>query len=149
MKKPVEHEGVYAVAMVKVEQARNVYEIFEASTIGTVTWTVEGEVALEELIWWKLRFECEATDVLLEDVLNRLESARVCHCENWWMIATRGGSRTAATSKMEHFVITANGFQPLTIITKSSILNAATVLDSPLATVSKIIVITFIKWLDN
>ena len=41
----------------------------------------------------------------------------------------RVGSRTAATSKIEIFVIIVNGFQPLTIITKSSILDAAAVLD--------------------
>ena len=41
----------------------------------------------------------------------------------------RGGFRTAATSKMEHFVILVNGFQPLTIITESSILDVAAVLD--------------------
>ena len=40
-----------------------------------------------------------------------------------------GGSRTTATSKMEHFVITVRDFQPLTIITKCSILDAAVVLD--------------------
>ena len=44
----------------------------------------------------------------------------------------RGGSRTAAISKMELFVIIVNGFQPLTIITKSSILDVAAVLDPPL-----------------
>ena len=44
---------------------------------------------------------------------------------------SRGGSRTAATSKMELFVIIVNGFQPLTIITKCSILDVATVLDPP------------------
>ena len=44
----------------------------------------------------------------------------------------RGGSRTAATSKMEHFVIIVNGFQSLTIITKRSILEVAAVLDPPL-----------------
>ena len=44
----------------------------------------------------------------------------------------RGGSRTAAASKMEHFVIIVNGWKPLTIITKSSILNVAAVLDPPL-----------------
>ena len=44
----------------------------------------------------------------------------------------RGGSRTAATSKMDHFVIIVNGWKPLIIITKSSILDVATVLDSPL-----------------
>ena len=44
----------------------------------------------------------------------------------------RGGSRTAATSKMEHFVIIVNGWKTLTIITKRSILDVATVLDPPL-----------------
>ena len=33
---------------------------------------------------------------------------------------------------MEHFVITGNGWKPLTIITKSSILDVAAVLDPPL-----------------
>ena len=45
---------------------------------------------------------------------------------------SRGGSRTAATSKMERFVIIVNGFKPLTIITKRSILDVAAVLDPPL-----------------
>ena len=48
------------------------------------------------------------------------------------IIATRGGSRTAAKSKMELFVILVNGFKPLTIITKYSILNVAALLDPPL-----------------
>ena len=47
---------------------------------------------------------------------------------------TRDGSRTAATSKMEHFVIIANGWKPLTIITKNSMLNDAAVPDPPLKT---------------
>ena len=47
-------------------------------------------------------------------------------------IVNRGGSRAAATSKMERFVIIVNGFQPLTIITKRSILDFAAVLDPPL-----------------
>ena len=42
------------------------------------------------------------------------------------------GSRTAATSKMELLVITVIGFQPLTIITKYSILDVAAILDPPL-----------------
>ena len=45
---------------------------------------------------------------------------------------SRGGSRTAATSKMERFVIIVNGWKPLTIITKHSIMDVATVLDPPL-----------------
>ena len=44
----------------------------------------------------------------------------------------RGGSRTVATSKVELFVIIVNGFQPLTVITKSSILDVQAVLDPPL-----------------
>ena len=47
-------------------------------------------------------------------------------------IDTKGGSRTAATSKTERFVIIVNGFQPLTIITKHSILDVAAALDPPL-----------------
>ena len=48
------------------------------------------------------------------------------------MDVCRGGPRTAATSKMEYFVIIVNGWKPLTIITKSSILNVAAALDPPL-----------------
>ena len=47
-------------------------------------------------------------------------------------IFCRGGSRTAVTSKVEHFVIIVKGFEPLTTITKSSILDVAAVLDPPL-----------------
>ena len=44
----------------------------------------------------------------------------------------RGGSRTAATSKMECFVITTISWKPLTVITKRSILDVAAVLDPSL-----------------
>ena len=44
----------------------------------------------------------------------------------------RGESRAVATSKMERFVTIVNGFQPLTIITKRSILDVAAALDPPL-----------------
>ena len=37
----------------------------------------------------------------------------------------RDGSRATATSKMEYFVIIVNDFQPLTIMTKRSILDVA------------------------
>ena len=48
---------------------------------------------------------------------------------------TRAGSRTAATSKMERFVIIVNGFKPLMAsIIKRSILDVAAVLDTPLFT---------------
>ena len=51
--------------------------------------------------------------------------------------ASRGGSRAAATSKMERFVIIVNGWKPLTIITKRSILDVAAALDPPLASSQK------------
>ena len=44
----------------------------------------------------------------------------------------RKGFRTAAASKMELFVIIVNGWKPLTIITKSSRLDVAAVLNMPL-----------------
>ena len=44
----------------------------------------------------------------------------------------RGGSRAAATFKMERFMIIVNGWKPLTIITKHSILDVAAALDLPL-----------------
>ena len=44
---------------------------------------------------------------------------------------SRGGSRAAATSKMERFMIIVNGFQPLIIITNRSILDVVAALDPP------------------
>ena len=44
----------------------------------------------------------------------------------------RGESRTAATSKMECFVIIVNDKKPLSIITKRSVLDVVAVLDPPL-----------------
>ena len=57
------------------------------------------------------------------------------------IIRYKWGSRTAATSKMERFAIIVNGFQPLTIITKRSILDVAAVLDPPLR---KIVILSFL-----
>ena len=44
----------------------------------------------------------------------------------------KGGPRTAAASKMKCLMIIVNRFQPLTIITKHSILDVEAVLDPPL-----------------
>ena len=49
---------------------------------------------------------------------------------------SRGRSRTAATSKMQLFVTIVSSYQPLTIITKCSILDVAAVLDLPLITLN-------------
>ena len=54
-------------------------------------------------------------------------------------IVIRGRSRAAVTSKMERFVIIVNGFQPLTMITKRSILDVAAVLDPPLITRNQLV----------
>ena len=53
-------------------------------------------------------------------------------------VSLRGRSRTAATSKVELFVIIVNGFQSLTIITKRSTLDVAAVLDPLLIFIQKI-----------
>ena len=56
----------------------------------------------------------------------------------------RGGSGTAATSKMEHFVIIVGGWKPLTIITKHSILDVPTGLDPPLIMAEQWKVLNFV-----
>ena len=48
-----------------------------------------------------------------------------------YFIIIRGGSRTAATSKMERFLIIVKGWKSLTIITERSILDVAAVQDPP------------------
>ena len=58
----------------------------------------------------------------------------------------RGGSRAAATSKMERFVIIVNGFQPLTIITKRSILDVAAALDLPLTIMTDLPAAEGLSW---
>ena len=55
---------------------------------------------------------------------------------SWRLTQSRGGSRAAATSKMECFAIIVNGWKPLTIITKSSILDVAAVLDPLLQSIA-------------
>ena len=60
------------------------------------------------------------------------------------LLIARGGSRTSATSKMEHFMIIVNGFKPLTITTKSTILDVAAVLDPPLIVSPKSPILTTI-----
>ena len=52
-----------------------------------------------------------------------------CVMDRLQILLLRCGSRAAATSKIEHFVIIVNGFQSLTIITKHSILDFAAALD--------------------
>ena len=60
----------------------------------------------------------------------RREKSQECLQQSHLVI--RGGSRTAATSKMELFAIIVNGFQRLTIMTKCFIVDVEAVLDPPL-----------------
>ena len=53
------------------------------------------------------------------------------------LVVSRGGSRTGATSKMERFVMIVNGFQPLTIMTKRSVLDVAAVPDPTLKPIKR------------
>ena len=53
-----------------------------------------------------------------------------------YCIIIRSGSRTAATTKMELFVIIVNDWKPLTIIRKCSIFDVAAGLDPPLIIIS-------------
>ena len=67
--------------------------------------------------------------VLLYFVFKLYFFHHICLCVT---MNPRGGSRAAATSKMECFVTTVNNFQTLTIFTKHSILDVAAALDPPL-----------------
>ena len=58
-------------------------------------------------------------------------------------IIFRGGSRAARTFKMEWFVITVNGWKPLTIMVKHSILDVAAALDPPLILRQRVMMIIF------
>ena len=56
-------------------------------------------------------------------------------------IKRRGGSRTAATFKMERFLIIVNDFQLITIVTKRSILDVAAVLDPALKSITTLLIL--------
>ena len=55
----------------------------------------------------------------------------------WKFLVYIAKKKTAATSKMERFVMKANGWKPITVITKRSILEVAAVLDPSLAGVKE------------
>ena len=76
--------------------------------------------------------------VLLPIALYFFSSFFYSHYISLRLLGPRGGSRTAGTSKVEHFVIIFNGWTRLTIISKSSILDVAAALDQPLAADFKI-----------
>ena len=87
--------------------------------------------------WFFVTFYCILSYCCFSLILTFWYNLFNCYCEAFVTRVTirggsRGGSRAAATSKMECFVILFNGFQPLTIIAKHSILNVAAALDLPL-----------------
>ena len=79
-------------------------------------------------IWWNYGIFCSAS------LSENNPQIRESH-ENIYPI--RDGSRTVAVSKVERFVIKVNDLQPLTIITRHSILDVAAVLDPPLPITEK------------
>ena len=89
------------------------------------------------LLWlWTLKTGMEDGKYQQYGAIEFLPFAQVSSHEHFeWLWGSyldfpRGGSRAAATSKMEHFVIIVNGLQSLTNITKRSILNVAAALIS-------------------
>ena len=68
---------------------------------------------------------------MLIALLLLIHSVIIGHIETVFKIS-RGGFRTAVTSKTELFVVTVTGWKPVTIIIKCSILDVAAVLDPPL-----------------
>ena len=86
------------------------------------------------LRYWQLKFTAEKPNSYITISVSKLRCHVVALILCLSYDTTRGGSSTAATSKMERFVITVNGFQPLTIITKCSILDVAAALDPSLTT---------------
>ena len=94
----------------------------------SISWTFLGSLHNETIVkyvfhevFWKNYFT----------VYSRLEACNFIKKETLAQVF-RGGSRTAATSKMDLFEIIVNGFQPSTIIKKCSILDVTAVLDPPL-----------------
>ena len=72
-------------------------------------------------------------ETLTYPFLSTEESINVSIQKMWILKAKiRGGSRAAARSKMEGFVIIVNGWKPLSIIAKHSILDVVVALDLPL-----------------
>ena len=62
----------------------------------------------------------------------KVESYTLSATRDFIHAMARGGSRAAAISMMERFMIIVNGWKLLTIITKRSILDVAAALDPPL-----------------
>ena len=81
-------------------------------------------IILQKGKWITWNFKWKSLSKQKENIKPQLQS-----------IQTRGGTRTAATSKMEHFVIIVNGWKPVAIIPKSSILDVLAVIDPPLQTI--------------
>ena len=100
----------------------------------------EGEI--EESNLPEMKKQEKITKIVAPHILKYLPHFEVLQLRHMKLLRSRGGSRAAATSKMERFVIIVNGFQPLTIITKRSILDVAAALDPSLEEYKKLSIIS-------
>ena len=98
--------------------------LFKFGNIGSPLYSL---CSLKDGLPYYLFYECSNTNYLFIVVFNSLDIPLITSQSH-----RRGGSRTAATSKMEHFVIIVNGWKPLTVTTKNFILDFGAVLDPPL-----------------
>ena len=85
---------------------------------------------------WQLLVEHPSKGTIIKLWRNKAFIIRYIFSVFIYVATLRGGSRTAATPKMECFEIIVNDFQPLTIITKRPILDVAAVIDPSLMLVS-------------
>ena len=88
-------------------------------------------------LWYQLTYPLPADSYFAwETVLRAFETRSIALSvipfEDKLFLMLRGGSRAAAASKMEQFVVIVNSWKPLTIITKRYALDVAAGLDLPL-----------------
>lgn len=79
---------------------------------------------------WLVKYVLHMLALVSDSVISSLLTSREGILSNF----SRGGSRTAQTSKMENIVIIVNSFQLSTFTTNCSILHVAAVLYPPLKT---------------
>ena len=100
-------------------------------TSGTFILCLVYEIFMEAN-WWKCLYSKKTPLPSLFNMCRYSDKSSGIEIGKIIFILIRRGSRATATSKIERFVIIVNGFQPLTIITKRSILDLAAALDPPL-----------------
>ena len=94
--------------------------------------TEVGHIVITHLLPWNDQGNCSYITIFQLRTMKYYHHYLICQHSFTFSLICRSGCRTIATSRMEHFVIIVNGWKPLTIITISSILDVAAVLDPPL-----------------